>query len=224
MEPLLKALSEFVAAILGLVGFVGRSRRRESIHEDLRLLEQLRESPDFGEGSSAHRHLLEHVGSEVAVFVGATRRRKKRNWGSIVLALFLGVPLAYWTYTIVNGGFRWYALFPGVVGGLFLLVAVSMAIQGEEVAGDEQDAGDSKRAADPARENCTGGAYRDSCLKKRRGGRRARRARGARGTPRARCPRRAGHRPSAIARRWWACSRAGPLTSHRASPWTTSQR
>ncbi|MBA2717459.1 MAG: hypothetical protein H0U51_10480 [Propionibacteriales bacterium] len=62
-----------------------------------------------------------------------------------MLALFLGVPLAYWTYTIVNGGFRWYALFPGVVGGLFLLVAVSMAIQGEEVAGDGEDAGGCRR-------------------------------------------------------------------------------
>ena len=64
MESLVKAMSDFLAAVLGRVGFVGRPRRRAAIHDDLQLLDQLRDSSDFGPESPAHHFLRNHIGSE----------------------------------------------------------------------------------------------------------------------------------------------------------------
>lgn len=55
-----------------------------------------------------------------------------------MLALLIGVPLAYLTYSLVRDGFVWYALFPGIVGGLMLFAAIGMTIEGE-AADDEAE-------------------------------------------------------------------------------------
>ena len=63
MEALVKAVAEFVAAILGAIGFVGRPRRRASIRHDLELLRDLEASPEFDHQTAAHRALVEQVGA-----------------------------------------------------------------------------------------------------------------------------------------------------------------
>jgi len=139
MDTLVNALSDFIAAVLARFGYVGRARRRAGIKDDLAHLHEFRESPAFGNDSQAHRYLSTHITSEVAKFSGIhQKRKKKRPWSSVVLALLIGVPLAYLTYSLVRDGFVWYALFPGIVGGLMLFAAIGMTIEGE-AADDEAE-------------------------------------------------------------------------------------
>ncbi|HWX87641.1 MAG TPA: hypothetical protein VNX67_05660 [Solirubrobacteraceae bacterium] len=65
VETLIKAASDFLAAILSTLGFIGRPRRRAGIRDDLDLLELLRDT-DFGPESPSHRFLTERVPLEVA--------------------------------------------------------------------------------------------------------------------------------------------------------------
>ena len=134
MEALVNAISEFLAAVLSRFGYVGLSRRRAGLRDDVGLITELRESPDFGTGSDAYRYLSRHITSEVASYSSVTLDGKKvRKWTSILLSFGLGVPLAYWTYTIVDDGFDWYAISPGFVGGLFLIAALGMLAEAEVV-------------------------------------------------------------------------------------------
>lgn len=79
METLIKAASDFLAAILSTLGFIGRPRRRAGIRDDLDLLERLRSSPDFGPESAPHRFLTERVTLEVARLSGVELSRKEED-------------------------------------------------------------------------------------------------------------------------------------------------
>ena len=137
MQNLLQAASDFLAALLGWLGFVGRPRRRAGIREDLELLGRLRDAPEFGVGSDAHRFLMDHVTREVAELAGVELKRKKHiPWSSVVVSLIIGLPLAYWTYTLNEESFRWYSVFPGLLGGLLLIAAVGMVVEGEQPVED----------------------------------------------------------------------------------------
>ncbi len=138
MEGLVRAASEFLAAVLGMLGFVGRPRRRAHIRDDLDLLMRLRESPDFGPDSAAHGYLAGHITREVAGFSGIELDRKRKiPWFSVVLALVIGLPLAYWTYRLDEDGFNWVSLLPGAPAALLLLAALGMLFTGDQSA--EQD-------------------------------------------------------------------------------------
>ena len=133
MEGLVKAVSDFLAAALRGLGFVGRPRRRAGIRDDLELLDRLRDSPDFGTESSAHRFLLEHITSEVAKLAGVESIRKRKiPWASVAMALLIAAPLAYWTYKLNHDGFLWLSLFPGTVAGLMLVAVLGMLFGEEE--------------------------------------------------------------------------------------------
>jgi hypothetical protein len=137
MEGLVKAATEFLAAILGALGFVGRPRRRAHIHDDLDLLTRLRDSPDFGPSSAAHRYLWEHLTRQVAGFSGVELKRKRQiPWFSVVLGLIIGLPLAYWTYTLDRDGFRWVSILPGAPAALLLLATLGMLFTGDDAPND----------------------------------------------------------------------------------------
>src|SRR5579884_4163683 len=101
MDSLLKAATDFLAAVLSALGFVGRPRRRAGIREDLDVLGRLRDSPDFGPGSQAYGFLFKHVTREVARYAGVELERKRKiPWSGIVFASLVGLPLGYLTYTL----------------------------------------------------------------------------------------------------------------------------
>ena len=96
MAELVKSATEFMAAILSTLGFVGRARRRSNIHLDLKLLDELRATPEFGSESVAATLLIEHVTTEVAKLTGAlVKRKRKINWASMFVAAAMGVPAGY---------------------------------------------------------------------------------------------------------------------------------
>jgi len=83
MADLVKAIGDFIAALLSVVGFVGRPRQRSHIREDLALLREL----------EAH----EHITIQIARFSGLDLRTSRRSisWSSVVLATVIWAPL--WT-------------------------------------------------------------------------------------------------------------------------------
>lgn len=125
MEAIVNAISELFAAILGRFGHVGRARGRADIRRDLDLLEQLRESPEFGSDSQASGFLVSHITSEVARYSGHEPGRK-RPWGSIALSLFIGLPLAHLAYSLSSDGFDWFSLLPGAAALLMFVAAIQL--------------------------------------------------------------------------------------------------
>jgi hypothetical protein len=123
METLVKSVAEFFAAVLGLVGFVGKARRRAGIRDDLALITELAEHPDFRRGSWPHQALMNRVALDVARLAGVPIPGRKRSWSTIFLALLIGVPLGYWTFKLNEDGFVWYSLFPGA-GATFMAMAI----------------------------------------------------------------------------------------------------
>jgi hypothetical protein len=137
VESLVKAASDFLAAVLGKVGFVGRPRRRAAIHDDLQLLDQLRDSSDFGPDSPAHQFLRNHITAEVAGYSGVDLRRKRKiPWSSVVLSVVIGAPFGYWTYKLNDDGFAWLSLLPGLIAALMFLASLGMIFGGEETSSD----------------------------------------------------------------------------------------
>jgi hypothetical protein len=127
VEALVNAASEFLAAIFARLGIVGRPRRRAALRDELQLLTEFCESPDFGRESKAHRFLTDHVTSEVARYSGVELQRKRKiPWSSVVIALLIGIPLAYWTYRLNEDHFAWLSLLPGSLAALMLLAALGM--------------------------------------------------------------------------------------------------
>lgn len=122
MEALVNAVSEFLAALFARFGYVGRARHRANIRDDLALLDLLRNSPSFGDDSDAARHLMGHIGIEVARYAGIEiEHRRKIQWGSVLTAAIIGLPAGYLTYKLNQGGFSWVSLLPGLISAFMLI-------------------------------------------------------------------------------------------------------
>lgn len=140
MEALVNAASEFLAAIFARVGFVGRPRRRAAIRDELELLATIRESPDFGADSKAHKFFSDHITAEIARYSGVELRRKRKiPWSSVVLALLIGLPFAYWTYKLNEDHFSWFSLLPGLLAALMLLAVLGMLFGDSSSSEEEPD-------------------------------------------------------------------------------------
>ncbi|MGC1165334.1 MAG: hypothetical protein WA862_04430 [Solirubrobacterales bacterium] len=138
MEALVNAASEFLAALFARFGYVGRPRRRAAIRDEILLLGEIRDSPDFGVESKAHRFLADHVTSEVARYSGVELKRKRKiPWSSVFIALLIGLPLAYWTYKLNEDGFAWFSILPGFLAALMLLAVMGMLF-GESGSTEEE--------------------------------------------------------------------------------------
>ena len=131
VEAIVNAISELLAAILGRFGHVGRARGRANIRQDLDLLNQVRGAPEFGAESEASGYLVAHITSEVARYSGHEPPRK-RPWAAIALSLFIGIPLAFLTYSLNSDGFDWFSLIPGAGALLMLLVAIQLFTEDKE--------------------------------------------------------------------------------------------
>lgn len=137
METLVRAASDFLAAILAKVGFVGRPRRRAAIRQDWELLRDLEATDSFAQGTWAHQVLIGHITLEVAKYAGVELPRRRVPWGSVVFAALIGAPLGYLTYTLNQDGFRWYSLFPGVVSALMAIAILGMIFASDEETPEE---------------------------------------------------------------------------------------
>jgi hypothetical protein len=154
---LLKAASDFFAAVLGAAGFVGRPRRRAAIRDDLELLRDLEKSPEFGPGTWTREVLTAHITLEVARHAGVDLPRRKIAWGSIVMAFVIGAPLAYLTYRLDRDGFEWWSLLPGIIAGLMFIAILGMLFNpdeasttnGSQPAGDDGVEAPASSSADP---------------------------------------------------------------------------
>jgi hypothetical protein len=150
MGDLVNAVSEFLAAIFARFGFVGRQRRRVNIKEDLALLDALRESPAFGPQSAAASHLSAHIDNEVASYSGVEPKRKI-EWGSVVTAFVCGIPAAYVTYRLNQGGFSWFSLIPGLIAAFMLIGGLGLLFNSGD-SESQEDEGEGPASPRPSSE------------------------------------------------------------------------
>jgi hypothetical protein len=136
-----KAIGDFVAALLGLVGFIGKPRRRAAIGDDLKLLLELEGFEEFRRGTPPHEWLSNHIAIQIAEFSGLDLRTSRRNvaWSSVILATAIWMPLGWLTYHLVAISHPWYATFSAAPAALFALVTVTMLFEKEEVVPDEAE-------------------------------------------------------------------------------------
>lgn len=135
MKDVVQAISDLFAAILGRLGHVGRVRGRANIREDLDLLGQLRDSPEFGSDSAASGFLVDHITTEVARYSGVESAPKK-PLGSVLLGLLITASLAFLAYSLSADGFDWFSLLAGVGAALFFVVTVEMFSKDDSAAED----------------------------------------------------------------------------------------
>jgi hypothetical protein len=139
MEALVNAISEFLAAIFARFGYVGRTRKRAHIREDLVLLDEIRSSAAYGPQSETASYLHAHINREVADYSGITLKHKRKiPWGTVALALPLGLGFAYWTYKIVDDGFSLFSLIPGTAAAFFLIGGLGVLFTGDDSEEDEE--------------------------------------------------------------------------------------
>lgn len=132
MDNLVKAIAELFAAAFSAVGYVGKPRRRANIRDNLKLVNELAEHPDFGRGSWPHQALMNRTALEVAKLAGVPLKGREIPWFSLLLALVIGAPLAFWTLKLDQHGFHWYSIFPGAIA-----VAMGFSILGMLFASDQ---------------------------------------------------------------------------------------
>ncbi len=84
-------------------------------------------------------HLVDHVEREVGRFAGIGRRPKIK-WSSVTLALLIGLPLAYLTYTMNRDGFSVLSLLPGAVAFVMLGGAAGLVISPDDQGDQGGDA------------------------------------------------------------------------------------
>jgi hypothetical protein len=138
MEMLVKSIAEFFGAVLGMLGFVGKPRRRLGIRDDLGLLNELADHPDFGRGSWPHQALMNRVALDVARLAGVPLQQQRAPLSSFILPVLIGVPLGYWAFKLNQHGFQWYSLFPGVVAGLMAISILGMLLPTTDESGPEE--------------------------------------------------------------------------------------
>lgn len=137
MEALVNSISEVLAALFARFGYVGRPRRRANLRDEIKLLEELRESPAFGADTDSARYLTNHIANEVARYAGVLKKRKV-PWGTVFLSAIIGLPFTYWTYTMVRDGFVWYSVFPGLVAAFFVIGGLGVLFTGDDSAEDDE--------------------------------------------------------------------------------------
>jgi hypothetical protein len=148
MAELVKAIGDFVAALLGLAGFVGKPRRRAAIAADLQLLHQLEEHPDFAASSLPHAWLTNHIMLEIGSFSGLDLRssRRKADLSSIVINAIVLAVLTWLTYRIFEAGHPWYAAIPGIPAFLLGIAELGMVTEKEDVIPEQSGEGASNSA------------------------------------------------------------------------------
>lgn len=84
--------------------------------------------------------MAEHLTAEIVRYSGVElRRRRKIAWSSVIFALIIGLPLAYWTYKLNEDHFAWLSLLPGFLAALMLLAALGMLFGDSGSAEEDSD-------------------------------------------------------------------------------------
>jgi hypothetical protein len=151
VADLVNAFADFFAALLRIVGFIGPTRRRGAISDDLDLLRKLEDYEEFGPGSWPHTWLSNHITLQVAEFSGLDLRTSRRNiaWSSVAITIAIWAPLGWLTYHLVDVDHPWYAVLSGAPAGLLFVSTLGMLSEKEEVIPPEIDAdGDEHEDAD----------------------------------------------------------------------------
>jgi hypothetical protein len=139
MDTFIKTIADLFAAVLGRVGYVGKPRRRADIRDNMKLVTELAEHPDIGRGSWPHQALMNRIALDVGRLAGVSFKTRKIPWGSVVLALLIGVPCGYWAYVIDRDAWHWYSVFPGLVAVLMALTTLGMIISPPEQPQEEDE-------------------------------------------------------------------------------------
>jgi hypothetical protein len=139
MEGLVRAIADFFAVLLSMVGFVGKARRRAHIRDDLQLITGLADHADFGRGSWPHQALMNRVALDVGRLAGVPMPGRKIPWRSAILALLIGVPCGYATYTMNGSGFNWWSLVPGTLAAVMAISFIGMLMGPQEEELDTSD-------------------------------------------------------------------------------------
>jgi hypothetical protein len=152
VEGLISAAADFLAAVLRLFGFIGAPRRRTAIREDLELLRQLGEFPEFERGTKPNEWLSTRVVREIAELSGVDLRTKRRaaDLSSIIIIGLIAAALGYLTYWVDAAFSGWLALIPGSFAALFAIATLGMITDKEEVRPDEIEAAQQKLPIDPS--------------------------------------------------------------------------
>jgi hypothetical protein len=124
VAELVKAIGDFVANLLALIGFIGKPRRRRAISDDLDLLMRLDDFAEFERGTNPHIWLSNHIALQIAEFSGLDTRTKKRSadMSSVIIAAVIAAGLVYLTYYLSSADHPWFAVVSGIPAGFFVLV------------------------------------------------------------------------------------------------------
>src|SRR5688572_8126931 len=137
MEGLIKAVADVFAALLSTIGFVGRPRRRAHIRDEMQLVTELAEHPDFGRGSWPHQALMNRVALDVARLAGVRISGRKFPWSTAFWTLVIGGLFGYWTFKLNQDHFQWRSLVPGVVAALMAVSLFGMIVGPQDNDVDE---------------------------------------------------------------------------------------
>jgi hypothetical protein len=83
---------------------------------------------------------MNRVALDVARLAGVPMKQRTIPWASVILAVAIGAPLAYWTYKLNQHGFRWYSALPGAIAGFMALSILGMLFSGssDELPTDDE--------------------------------------------------------------------------------------
>jgi hypothetical protein len=129
MAEVITAITDFLAAIFGRFGIIGRPRRRAELRKDLDLLRELEKFEDFGRGTETHDHLKSHIAQEIDALTGVGPKREI-SWAAVAWGVIFTAPFVYLTYTLDKDRFTGWSLIPGCVAFLFFVVTLIL-LRGE---------------------------------------------------------------------------------------------
>ena len=137
--PILTILG--VGSRVTILGIGTRKHRlRSDIRENLAILKELDENGVFREHEALKKWLPEKIISDVAELSEKplTFTKKPIEWGSVALAVLIGLPFGLWTSFLNRKGFDWLSIFPGL--GAFLMgIAILGLLTNRKVAPDSRE-------------------------------------------------------------------------------------
>jgi hypothetical protein len=116
-----QALVGMLAAVTTLIGAANRRhRRRNSVKEDLKLLDELENTKSLLDRDWALDMLKDRIALDVARLSGVKLGTPKKPipWGTAIFTAVSSLGLGYWTYILDLHSFNWYSLIPGTLATL----------------------------------------------------------------------------------------------------------
>lgn len=128
-DTIAQAVAAVLAPLITLIGLASRRRRlRNTIRENLLLLQELQKDEVLREHTPACGWLQGRIALDIAKLAGQPlgTPTKPIPKGSVVFAVILGAGFSFWAYYIVRNGFVWYSVFPGIAAFLMFVSVFGM--------------------------------------------------------------------------------------------------